>query len=88
MAASWDKWKPMARSDKMWMLTIGIVLILWDILAIIMIPYHWLPGSDNAVGIFFGLTAPAVFGIMALYFALRSPTEKRSPRIKNRPVKR
>lgn len=75
MAASWDKWKPISRSDKMWMLTIGIVLIAWDILAVILIPYNILPGSNSAVGIFFGLAAPAVFGFMALYFALRSPVE-------------
>lgn len=88
MPASWDKWKPLARRDKMWMLTIGIVLIVWDIIAIITIPYHWLPGSDNAVGIFFGLAGPAVFGIMALYFAARSPTEKPARPVKNRPAAR
>ncbi|GAB3562894.1 hypothetical protein [Spelaeicoccus albus] len=94
MAASWDKWKPISRRDKMGMLTIGIVLIAWDILAVILIPYNILPGSNSAVGIFFGLAAPAVFGFMALYFAFRSPLEKpkgrkpEGPRAKNKPAER
>lgn len=86
MSKSWDTWKPISRRDRAGMLTIGIVLIAWDILAVILIPYHWLPGSDNPVGIFFGLAAPAVFGFMALYFAIRSPLKRPKSQANNKAV--
>lgn len=80
MPASWDKWKPISRRDKMALLAIGVILIAWDVFAVIQIPYNLLPGSDSVPGIFFGLAGPAVFGFGALYFAIRTPIDKAEPK--------